>query len=138
MTIKVQQEFKKLIKEGTIEVFSSTEGKAIIKGSIIDGLKSQDGQSAITDAMRSPGGQDAVVNALRSKGGQDAIVDAMNSMDGQEAIKRGSLAALKSEEGKEILIDNFVEGFHEVVVPILSEHDTKIKSLERKMGVVAI
>lgn len=108
MTTKDQQTFKKLIKEGTLEALSSKDG------------------------------QDAAVNVLRSKGGQDAIVDAMNSTDGQEAIKRGSLSALKSEEGKEILIDNFVEGFHEVVVPILSDHDTKIKSFERKMGVVAI
>lgn len=108
MTVKDQQEFKKLIKEGTLEALSSKDG------------------------------QDAVVNALRSKGGQDAIVDAMNSMDGQEAIKTGSLAALKSEEGKEILIDNFVEGFHEVVVPILDDHGVRIKRMERKMEGVAI
>lgn len=95
MTTKDQQEFKKLIKEGTLE-------------------------------------------ALSSKNGQDAVVLALKSKGAQEAIKKGSLAALKSEEGKEILIDNFVEGFHEAVVPILSDHGTRIKRIERKMGVVAI
>lgn len=108
MTTKDQQEFKKLIKEGTVEA-----------------LRSIDGQSAIVDALRSPRGQDAIVNAMDSK-------------NGQESIKQGTLSALKSNEGKEILIDNFVEGFHEVVVPSLDDHGVRIKRLERKMGVVAI
>lgn len=123
MTTKDQQEYKKLIKEGTVEA-----------------LRSIDGQSAIVDALRSPGGQDAIVNAMDSKNGQDAI-------------KQGALSALKSNEGQEVLIDSFLGGFNEITRPILEDisddikelksdvkhmsenHGVRIQRLERRVGI---
>lgn len=62
-----------------------------------------------------------------------------------ELVKRGTLEALKSNEGKqavvsilktneakEVFIDNFVESFHEVIVPVLEQQDKRIKKLEER------
>lgn len=76
--------------------------------------------------------KEASVEALNSDGGQKAVVNALNSQGGQKAMLR----VLKSKEAKDIFIDNFVEAFHEVVVPILEDHDKRIKNLEQTANVV--
>ena len=116
MTVSDQQDFKKLIREGTLEA-----------------LASEQGQQAVVNALASEQGQQAVVNALASEQGQQAVVNALASEQGQQAVKHGSLKALKSDEAKEILLDNFVDAFHEVVVPVFEEHDKKIKELQDKV-----
>ena len=78
--------------------------------------------------------KEETLGVLKSSGGQEAIIGAMNSNGGQEAIKKGALAAIESEEGHDILIDSFVEGFHEVVVPVFEDHHERIKKIERKVG----
>lgn len=126
MTKDDKKEFKVLIKEGTIEALKSSGGQDAIVGA----MRSEGGQGAVVEAMQSQGGQDAIIGALRSQGGQGAIVDAMNNMDGQNAIKQGSLAALKSEEGQSILVDSFVESFHQAVIPSLDNMTNSINDLK--------
>ncbi len=62
MTNGEQQEFKKLIKDGTVEA-----------------LRSEDGQKAIISAIHSQEGQEAIqrgaVSALKSENGKDAMLD---------------------------------------------------------------
>ena len=145
MTKQDKEELKNLIKEGTLEVFQSREGQDAIvnalgspkgQGVIVSAMSSQEGQDAIVNALGSPKGQGAIVSAMSSEKGQAAIVGAMGSPKGQQAIKQGTLAALKSEEGQVILIDNFAEGFHKVIVPVLQTERDRISRLERKMGVI--
>ncbi|HBQ51125.1 hypothetical protein A3B42_01280 [Candidatus Daviesbacteria bacterium RIFCSPLOWO2_01_FULL_38_10] len=69
---------------------------------------------------------------------KEGTLEVLNSREGQEAIKKGSLAALKSAEGKDLMLDSFVEGFHEVVVPVFEDYGDRIKNLERKMGAAVL
>lgn len=95
MTKQEEKDFKRLIKEGTLEALNSTDG------------------------------QEAVVSAMRSTGGKNAI-------------KEGTLEALRSEEGQDILTDNFVNGFNEVVLPALEDHHNRIKKVERTLEMQSI
>ena len=82
----------------------------------------------------------------------------MTKQDQQEfkkLVKEGTLEALKSKEGKDVLLDSFVEGFHEVIVPVLGDmsddikelkseirytkdnHETRLRRLERKAGLIS-
>jgi hypothetical protein len=70
---------------------------------------------------------------MGSNGGQKAIVSALASNDAKKAI----INILKSEEAKEVFVDNFAEAFHQVVAPILDNHDKRIKKLETSASVVS-
>src|SRR3989344_1991087 len=99
MTKEEKNEFRQLIKEGSLEALQSSEGQL------------------------------AVINALGSRDGQLAVVAALRSKEGQEAIKTGAFEAFKSPEGKDIFIDYFVEAFHDVVVPVFETYDKKMKQI---------
>ncbi len=49
MTKQEEQNFKRLIKEGTLEVLISTEGKNAIKEGALEALRSEEGQDILTD-----------------------------------------------------------------------------------------
>jgi len=110
---------KNEVVELFLEALKSDVTKDLIKEGTIDALKSEAGTNAIVSALSSSSGQDTIANALGSKSGQNAI-------------KKASLKAFKSEEGKEIFGDYFRDAFHEVVVPILEDHDNRLKDLENK------
>ena len=122
---------------------------------VIDAFSSPEAQKAIVGALSSQEGQGAIVSALGSQKGQDAIVGAMSSSKGQGAIKTGALAALKSEEGQELLVDSFIEGYNEIAQPTIEDmwddirelktevkhigdrYNIRLQRLERKIGVAA-
>lgn len=106
--------------------------KSLVKEAAVDALNSEGGQNAIGRVLLSETGQTAVVKALGSQEGQQAIVGALNSDGGQGAF----LKVLKSKEAKEIFVDNFAEAFHEVVVPVLENHEKRIDKLEKSLNVV--
>ena len=120
MTKQDEQVFKKII----IEALGSDEGRQIVRESTLDALRSSQGQGAIVDAMR-------------SEGGQGAVVDALNSIDGQSAIKRGSLSALKSEEGQNILLDHFVDTFHEIADETFETMTKDIKEIKENVAILS-
>ena len=147
MTKQEENDFKKVV----IDAFSSPEAQKAIVGA----LSSQEGQGAIVSALGSQKGQDAIVGAMSSSKGQDAIVGAMSNSKGQGAIKTGALAALKSEEGQELLVDSFIEGYNEIAQPTIEDmwddirelktevkhigdrYNIRLQRLERKIGVAA-
>ncbi|MBI2018080.1 hypothetical protein HYS96_00050 [Candidatus Daviesbacteria bacterium] len=49
MTTKDQQEFKKIIKESTLEVLNSREGQEAIKKGSLAALKSEEGKEILMD-----------------------------------------------------------------------------------------
>ena len=65
---------------------------------------------------------------------KESTLEALTSTKGKNAIKEGTLEALRSEEGQDILTDNFVKGFDEVVLPAFEDHQERIKKMERKLG----
>lgn len=81
--------------------------------------------------------REETVGALRSQDGQGAIVDAMNSIDGQSAIKRGSLSALKSEEGQNILLDHFVDTFHEIADETFEDMTKDIREIKENITILS-
>lgn len=128
MTIKQQDEFKKLVKEGTIEALVSDEGKNVIKEGALEALVSNEGKNVI---------KEGVLEALKSNEGQGAVVEALASKEGQETM----IKVLKSPEAKEIFEENFADAFHEIVAPVFEDRDKKtenfkkrIENLEQKTG----
>ena len=107
--------------------------KNLVKEATVEALSSDGGQRAIGNVLQSETGQKAIVSALGSDGGQRAIVSALAS----DGAKKAMLKVLKSDEAKEIFVDNFAEGFHKVVVPILENQDKRIKKLETSVSVVS-
>ncbi len=71
MTKKDQQEFKSLIKEGTLEALESKEGQNAVAGA----LRSEAGQDAIAEALRTDKAKDAIAEALTTEKAKDAILD---------------------------------------------------------------
>jgi DNA-binding protein YbaB len=53
----------------------------------------------------------------------------------KQLIKEGTLEAFKSEEGKEVFLDYFAEAFHEVVAPVLEDHDKRISRVEKTINI---
>ncbi len=79
--------------------------------------------------------KEALIEALKSEEGQNAIVSAMGSESGQNAIKNGALAAMKSEEGKEIFLENFSEAVHTTLGPTFEDYTKRIEKLENEIRV---
>ncbi|EKE03315.1 MAG: hypothetical protein ACD_20C00217G0002 [uncultured bacterium] len=85
------------------------EIKQVVKEGTLEVLKSDEGRQVI---------KEGALEALRSEDGKNAIVE-----------------ALKTPEAKDIFMDYFVEGFHDVVVPVIEKYDERITRLEQKIGV---
>lgn len=82
---------------------------------------------------------------------KDGTLDALRSKEGKEAV----INILNSEEGQDVLVKSFVEGYGEVVEPALEDishdiktmrielkyikdnHGARIERLERKAGLAA-
>lgn len=63
MTKQDQQEFKKLIKEGTLEVLESKFGQEAIKKGALEALRSKEGNMAIVEALGSVEGQEVLIDS---------------------------------------------------------------------------
>lgn len=61
---------------------------------------------------------------------KEGTIEALKSSEGQDAIA----GALITEKAKDVILDVFVEAFHEVVVPAFENQNKKIQRLEKTMG----
>ncbi len=52
----------------------------------------------------------------------------------KQIVKEGTIQALKSEEGKEAVMDIFVEGIHEVLAPVFEDIIVNQKDNEKRIG----
>jgi hypothetical protein len=66
MTKQDEQTFKKLIKEGTLEVLTSKEGRDAVKEGTLEVLTSREGKDAI---------KEGTLEALRSEEGHDIFTE---------------------------------------------------------------
>lgn len=61
---------------------------------------------------------------------KEGTIEALKSSEGQDAIAE----ALITEKAKDVILDVFVEAFHEVVVPAFENQNKRIQRLEKTMG----
>lgn len=60
---------------------------------------------------------------------KEGTIEALRSSEGQDAIAE----ALKTEKVKDALLDSFVEGFNEIVLPAFEDQHKKINNLKSRV-----
>lgn len=114
MNKKDQQEFKKLIKEGTLEVLGSDEGRKTIKDGTLEAFKSEEGREVIKEES---------VRALKSEEGRDILTESF--ADGFHEVIVPVLEDM-SKDIKDLKSD---------IRYMRDNHEDRIEKLERKLGV---
>ncbi len=122
------QDLKKLIKEGMLEVLISDEGQTAIVSAMGSTKARQAIKEGSLDAMRSQEGKMAI---------REGALEAMRSQEGKMAIREGALDAMRSREGEEIFMDNFSEAVKETLSPAFEGYSKRIKRVEDELGVIA-
>jgi hypothetical protein len=89
MTKQEEQDFKRLIKEGTIEVLVSTEGKKAIKEASLEALRSDEGQDAIAKALETPKAKEALAESFADNF-REVVIPALEDMSNDIKVLKES------------------------------------------------